>query len=84
MTDAAVDHLTKMTNLRVLHLEETDISPNGIAALQAALPKCAIFFTGGAIVPGWTSYTVAAPQPDAPSRTKGSSKKPKPPPKAKP
>ena len=62
INDAAVVHLKKMTNLRVLHLEETNFSPTGIVALQTALPKCAIFYTGGAIVPGWTGYTpFAAP-----------------------
>ena len=45
----------------------------GIAALQRALPECAIFFTGGSIVPGWTGYTPfgTAPTGTPPAATKG-------------
>jgi len=82
--DTAVLHLKNMPSLRTLHIEGTKISPAGLAVLTQALPKCAIFFDGGAIIPGWTSYTVAPPQADVPSRAKGQIKKPKPTPKAKP
>ena len=67
-----------MTGLRVLHLEETNISPAGIATLSQALPKCAIFFAGGAIVPGWTGYSpFAVPGAGPAAKAKTTAKKPK-------
>jgi len=44
-----------MANLRILRLHGTKITAAGIAELKAALPKCAIFWDGGAVIPGATS-----------------------------
>ena len=50
INDAAVPYLARMKALRVLHLEDTRLSLNGIAALHQALPSCGIFFAGGTLV----------------------------------
>ena len=80
--DAAVLPLKHMPSLRTLHIEGTKITPAGLAALTQSLPKCAIFFNGGASVPGWTSYTSFAPSDvTASSRSKAPVKGKKMPPK---
>jgi hypothetical protein len=58
--DAAVKHLKQIQSLRILKISDTKISASGVAELQAALPKCAVFWSGGAIIPGTTNPTVAA------------------------
>lgn len=75
--EPAVVHLRRIPNLRVLHLDDTNVSA-GIVALQTSLLKCSIFFTGGAIIPGWTSYSpVASKQAEPKTKGKTTPKKPK-------
>lgn len=54
----------------------------GIMSLSQALPKCAIFFEGGAIVPGWTNPAQAGTSPAA-SKSKVPARKAKTAPKVK-
>jgi len=42
MTDAGLDHLAGLTNLEELNVTGTKVTADGIARLQAALPKCKI------------------------------------------
>src|SRR5262249_10251287 len=53
--DSAVAHLKQIPSLRILRIQETKITAKGVAELQAALPKCAIFCDGGVVIPGATS-----------------------------
>lgn len=46
LDDSAVDNLTQLQSLRVLHLAGTRVTQSGIDRLRAALPKCAIFWKG--------------------------------------
>ena len=41
-TDAGLKHLKKLTNLNELYIARTQVTPVGIADLQAALPNCKI------------------------------------------
>jgi hypothetical protein len=78
VNDAAVVHLRKLTGMRLLHLEGTKISPASAATLAPSLPKCAIFYTGGAVVPGWTGYSpFAVPRAAPMGKGKTPPKKPK-------
>ena len=48
VTDASVDHLLKMKNLKLLGVEKTNISPQGLQRLREGLPRCEVR-TGAAI-----------------------------------
>lgn len=52
LDDQAVPHLSKMASLRILALQGTKLTASGIDELKRALPKCAIFWDGGAVIPG--------------------------------
>lgn len=41
-TDAAVEHVCRLTNLEVLTLDHTAISEQGFARLRRELPRCRI------------------------------------------
>lgn len=49
--DKAVSHLAQISSLRVLRLEGTKVSAAGIDELKRALPKCAILWDGGVVIP---------------------------------
>lgn len=51
LDDSAVDNLTQLQSLRVLHLDGTRVTQLGIDRLRAALPKCAIFWKGTVLLP---------------------------------
>lgn len=57
--DGAVRHLKQIQSLRLLRVPNTKISPAGVAELQHALPQCAIFWSGGAVVPKGSSSRAA-------------------------
>ena len=42
VTDAGLVHLKGMTDLRSLDLRNTEVTAEGVKALQAALPECRI------------------------------------------
>lgn len=42
MTDAGLDHLHSLEHLEVINLGRSKITPEGIAALKRALPKCRV------------------------------------------
>ena len=42
ITDEALQYLSRLKSLEVLHLQETDITPEGAETLRKALPKCVI------------------------------------------
>lgn len=50
-TDAGLVHLQGLTNLRVLSLEKTRVTKDGVARLQTTLPKCDIWLNGGLFRP---------------------------------
>jgi hypothetical protein len=50
--DATVPHLAKLESLRILHLSGTKLTATGVSELGQALPKCVIFWDGGAVFPG--------------------------------
>ncbi len=50
--DTAIPNLKLLTQVRILYMQGTKITAAGIAELQKALPKCAIFWDGGLVVPG--------------------------------
>jgi hypothetical protein len=52
LDDTAVPSLKLLSSVRILNLKNTKLTAAGIAELQKALPKCAIFWDGGLIVPG--------------------------------
>jgi len=52
LTDDAVTPLTKLSSVRVLNLQKTKVTAAGIAELRKALPRCAIFWDGPAVIPG--------------------------------
>ncbi len=52
LDESAVGSLTLLTSLRVLDLRQTQRVAGDIAELHKALPKCAILWDGGLIVPG--------------------------------
>jgi formylglycine-generating enzyme required for sulfatase activity len=72
--DGAVKHLKQMTCLRILYLNGTKVTASGIEELRRALPKCVIFWDGGAVIPG-----AAAPAPAAPAKTSEAIGSPPPP-----
>jgi uncharacterized membrane protein len=43
--DDSIDTLSKLRSLRALHLNSTRFSDAGVAKLQAALPRCEIYYT---------------------------------------
>lgn len=49
--DNAADFLGGARALRLLYLQDTKLTSAGIDKLKAALPKCLIFWSGGAVVP---------------------------------
>jgi serine/threonine protein kinase len=55
--DSGVTHLAQMGSLRLLRIENTRITDSGVAQLRQALPKCAIFWDDGFLVPGDTQST---------------------------
>ncbi len=59
--DTAVPHLAQMTSLRILYLEGTKVTAAGIADLKQALPKCCLFWDGGAVIPGTSTPANSAP-----------------------
>jgi len=61
MDNGAVRHLKQIKSLRLLRIPNTKITDAGVAELQHELPQCAIFWSGGAVVPKGTSRTEVAP-----------------------
>ena len=57
ITDAGLDHLKGLTNLQHLHLWQTRVTEAGAAALQKALPQCAIDR-------GWVSTAAETKEPE--------------------
>jgi hypothetical protein len=52
LDERAVESLKLLSSVRVLEVQETKLAAAGIAELHKALPKCAIVWDGGLIVPG--------------------------------
>jgi serine/threonine protein kinase len=52
LDDGAVPHLKQLANVRILSLHGAKLTAAGIAELHKALPRCAIFWDGGLVVPG--------------------------------
>lgn len=52
LDETSVGSLKLMANLRVLDVRQSNLVAEDIVGLQKALPKCAIFWDGGLIVPG--------------------------------
>jgi hypothetical protein len=44
ITDRCIESLVKVSNLKRMHFEETNISADAVARLQKALPNCSIFY----------------------------------------
>jgi predicted Ser/Thr protein kinase len=49
---SSIESLKLLTNLRVLEVRQTQLVAGNIVELHKALPKCAIFWDGGLILPG--------------------------------
>ena len=45
MTDAVVESLAELKNLRVLDLRATRLTPDGVERLRKALPDCEIRYS---------------------------------------
>lgn len=63
LDDTAIPFLKQLTSLFILDLTRTKITENGVGELHIALPRCAIIWDGGLIVPG-TAPVVADPDRD--------------------
>ena len=60
--DEAVAHLGRYPSLRYLHVSNTNITAAGAARLHQSLPRCAILWNGGLIVPETSAAAVGANQ----------------------
>jgi len=47
VTDARLKHLAGMKKMEVLLLNKTQVTAEGVAELQKALPNCNIYWRGG-------------------------------------
>ncbi len=43
ITDAGLEHLTGLTKLETLWLDDTQVTDTGVAELKKVLPKCSIY-----------------------------------------